>query len=107
MAVGANVGINLKATLGGRQIEGPKEFLKAPAHIRQRSLILRLYRGNGQECAETSGHDESQLAHHAFSIGLAGAPPGTGPPPRPPKTGRLMLSGSGDVRSSLPSNGRI
>ena len=47
----------------------------------------------------------SNPAHHAFSIGLAVAPEGTGPPP--PITGRLMLSGSGSGRSTLPRIGRI
>ena len=102
----ADLGIDLEAALRRGEVEVAERTVEAPMLCRRcRCLLL-----GGGRCGHRTSHERcrqelTQRAHHAFSIGLAVAPEGIGPPP--PMTGRLMLSGSGSGRSSLPRIGRI
>ncbi len=107
MARRAHLVIDLEAALGGRTVKGAKRAGEAPGLLRQGRMVpLGTGRSGGKAADECrGGGGERNPAHHAFSIGLAAAPEGNGPPPR--RTGLLMLSGRGSGRSSLPSTGRI
>ena len=110
MAGRAHVPIDLKTALGRSAIEGAERPVEAPVlvgigdHLVSGESRRHRQRATEQRTTEEKGRKGGKAAHHAFSIGFATAPPGSGPPP---STGRLMLSGSGSGRSSLPSTGRI
>src|SRR5262249_52208735 len=90
-----------RGAIVGAEGTGERPFL-----VRERGHRLLLREGGrGDERGERR-QDEAG-AHHCFSIGRAGAPPGSGPPPPRPSTGLLTLSGSGNGRSILPRIGRI
>ena len=107
MTDGAHLGVNLEAALCCGKIEGAERAVETPA-LRRRGWRLGLLREgrSSQASGQQNGRRHMmEHAHHAFSIGLAVAPDGIGPPP--PRTGRLMLSGNGKGRSNFPSTGRI
>src|SRR5262249_53779856 len=73
----------------------------------ERPLLMRKFdgfRARGASGRDEDGDDgERQLAHHAFSIGLAGAGAAAKPPPF--STGSLMLCGQGSGRSNTLNSG--
>src|SRR5271163_4108817 len=95
VAVGADVGIDLEPALGRREVERSEQAFETPFLVRQLAFLGECWRGQ-QTGGEHPRQKGTQLAHHAFSIGLAAAFRGSGPPPCPPRTGWLMLSGSGN-----------
>jgi len=98
MAVGTNLRIDLEASLQGGEIKRAEGALEAPILMRHRVFLC--HRTGKRQAGEENprgnrasdrhaGKQGTQRAHQAFSIGLAVAPDGRGPPPppRPPITG--------------------
>ena len=105
MAGRADFLVNLEAALCTCSIISTENPIEGEFLIRDDNrLTRRMSRGCGEK-AKCQGEGLEGVAQHdqAFSIGLAAAPAGSGPPP---KTGRDMLSGSGSGRSSRASSGR-
>ena len=88
MADRAHLGIDLEATLRGRQVERAEEPVEAPVLRRRcrRSSCAIARRGSQAGSATRRSQQRTQRAHHAFSIGLAAAPEGIGPPPAEDRT---------------------
>ena len=105
MTNGTDLRIDLEAALGRGEIETAEGAGKTPVLRGWRGYVLRPG-GYREGAGEHHGPDiATEPAHHAFPMGLAVAPDGRGP--RPVMTGRLILSGNGSGRSSLPRMGRI
>src|SRR5260221_7422006 len=102
MAGGAAVRVDLEAPRRRGAVEGAERAVEGPVQFGQRRL--RLVGGAGgrtaQQQAGDAGGDQSELAHHGFSIGRVAA--GAMRPPPFAVTAALMLVGSGSGRSILP-----
>ena len=108
VAARADFGIDLEAALNRCHVVAPEDAVERPALVRQGDALRRdggRPRRNQAEADDGGAGRNDEATHHAFSIFCAAAPPGAGPPPF--NTEPAMLSGSGLVRSSLPSSGMM